>query len=441
MSDTKTLTPMEAIEAELKAAGAIAELAENEGRDLTDDERGKVMAHLGKARSKRAEAALEAEVKAFGDLGAMLSPEPGAAIANRQFGAPAGKSIGQAFVEAEAWTGYLKSVTPSGGNIPKDVRIHGPALDLGGLKGLGYGQKDLVTGASATSAGALVQNDWLGLMDSGIYARPLTVLDVISRGTTGSDTVEYARENTVTNNAAVVPEAAQVAHVGDEAATKPESVYTLQVIQEPVKTIAHWIPATKRALSDASQVRSLIDAFLTYGLREVLEDQIITGDGVGDNFTGLLNVTGVQSQAWFNGTGTNGDEANLLWTMRKAKTKVKTVGRATPNAYMLHPNDSERLDLITDGNDRFYFDGPRADGPQTVWRLPVVESEAVPEGQGICGDWRRLMLWDREQAAIMATDSHADFFIRNLVAILAELRAAFGVIRPAAFVVMDLTAA
>jgi hypothetical protein len=33
----------------------------------------------------------------------------------------------------------------------------------------------------------------------------------------------------------------------------------------------------------------------------------------------------------------------------------------------------------------------------------------------------------------MASDSHADFFIRNLVAILGELRAAFGVLRPAAF--------
>ena len=31
------------------------------------------------------------------------------------------------------------------------------------------------------------------------------------------------------------------------------------------------------------------------------------------------------------------------------------------------------------------------------------------------------------------TDSHDDWFIRNLIAILAELRAAFGLIRPSAF--------
>jgi hypothetical protein len=50
------------------------------------------------------------------------------------------------------------------------------------------------------------------------------------------------------------------------------------------------------------------------------------------------------------------------------------------------------------------------------------------------------MLWDREQAAISVSDSHADFFVRNLIAILAELRAAFGVIRPPAFVAIDLDA-
>jgi hypothetical protein len=41
-------------------------------------------------------------------------------------------------------------------------------------------------------------------------------------------------------------------------------------------------------------------------------------------------------------------------------------------------------------------------------------------------------------ATITATDSHSDFFIRNIIAILAEMRAAFGIIRPSAFVEVDL---
>jgi len=50
------------------------------------------------------------------------------------------------------------------------------------------------------------------------------------------------------------------------------------------------------------------------------------------------------------------------------------------------------------------------------------------------------VLWDRERATVSVSDSHEDFFIRNMVAILAEMRAAFGLIRPSAFIVVDLTA-
>ncbi|WP_157533545.1 phage major capsid family protein, partial [Nocardia otitidiscaviarum] len=39
---------------------------------------------------------------------------------------------------------------------------------------------------------------------------------------------------------------------------------------------------------------------------------------------------------------------------------------------------------------------------------------------------------------VTMTDSHADFFIRNMVAILAEERLAFAVTRPSAFVKVAL---
>jgi hypothetical protein len=48
-------------------------------------------------------------------------------------------------------------------------------------------------------------------------------------------------------------------------------------------------------------------------------------------------------------------------------------------------------------------------------------------------------LWDRERSTIQVSDSHSDFFIRNMVAILAEMRAAFGLRRPSAFVLIDAT--
>ena len=232
-----------------------------------------------------------------------------------------------------------------------------------------------------------------------------------------------------TNAAAPVAEATATA---GSSGTKPESTITTVKVTAPVKTIAHWIPVTKRALSDAAQIRTLIDNFLLYGLEEELEDQMITGDGTGENFEGLGNVSGVQAQAW---------DTDLLTTLRKAKTKVKTVGRSRANGWLLNPADVEALDLLTDSQGRFYFGGPSGslgDDNLPLWRLPVIETEAVPAGTGYVGDFRKMVLWDREQASITMTDSHSDFFIRNMVAILAEMRAAFGVLQPSAFVEIAL---
>jgi hypothetical protein len=77
-------------------------------------------------------------------------------------------------------------------------------------------------------------------------------------------------------------------------ARSPSPTSSSKSIIETVKTIAHWLPATKRALSDAAQIRTLIDTFLTYGLEEELEDQMVNGNGTGENFEGILSVDGVQ---------------------------------------------------------------------------------------------------------------------------------------------------
>lgn len=308
-----------------------------------------------------------------------------------------------------------------GGAVTRGQFGHSPRVAIPG------GMKTLLTGASNTSAGALVYPRFLGVQDAGTFMRPLTIRDIITNGTTDSDTVDYVRITGFTNAAAPVAEA--TATSGSSGA-KPESSLTTLVISESVKTIAHWIPATRRAIADAGQLRTLVNSFLTYGLEEELEDQILSGDGTGENFTGVHNTSGITPQAF---------DTDQLTTLRRARTKVRVTGRATPTAYVLHPNDWEDLDLTQDNEARYYFGGPSVLGTPRLWGLPVVESEGETEGQGMVADWRLAVLWDKEEANILMSDSHSDFFIRNMIALLAEMRAAFGVLRPAAFVEIDLT--
>ncbi|MDP2659536.1 MAG: phage major capsid protein, partial [Dehalococcoidia bacterium] len=96
---------------------------------------------------------------------------------------------------------------------------------------------------------------------------------------------------------------------------------------------------------------------------------------------------------------------------------------------------------LSDGIDnRYYFGGPQSIPNAPLWGYPRVECEAVTAGNMWLGDWRKCVLFDREQATISLSDSHSDFFIRNMVAILAEMRAALGFIRPSAFIQVPLEA-
>jgi HK97 family phage major capsid protein len=442
VKDTKTMT--DELRELLKGARDIAAKADDENRDLTAEERTAIEANMAKAAGLKGKVAIESALNGLeGEIETIEGKARGSVLAGAAgFAGFKARSLGRAFTEADDTKAWLADVAPTG-QVHEKARVQSPAFGFNGLKAFGYGAgtgrpsgaKALVTGTDDESAGALVDADFLGLVDEGAYARPLNILDVITRGSTDSDTVEYVRVTSVTNAAAPVVEASTAGAIPEPdedntAGVKPESGLALLKITEAVKTIAHWLPATRRALSDAAQIRTLIDNFLRYGLFEEIEDQIVNGDGSGENFTGILNTPGVQVQTW---------DTDFLATARKAKTKVRVVGRAVANAYLLHPNDAERLDLLKDNEGRYYYGGPAQDGAQPLWRLPVVETEAVTEGVGLCGDFRRAVLWDREQAAISVSDSHADFFIRNLIAILAELRAAFGVFRPAAFVQFPTT--
>ncbi len=417
-------------DAKLREAQAVCGVAEEAGRDFTAEEREKVKALVTEATELKGQIK-ELEERSAGDVELKRQiAQLGEGLESRKSspGGPGGlivpvkgKTLGEQFVESAEFKSWI-SRFPNG-KIPESAK---------GLMSPPVGFKTLITGDSATSAGAFVQTDYTGIYEP-LGRRPLVVRDLITKLTTTSDTVEFVRQTSKVTQAAPVAEANVTDYAGstgEVSGEKPEGAVAYEKVTETVKTIAVWIPATKRALSDAAQLRGLIDSELRADLEEDLEDEIVDGDGTGEHFTGILNTSGILSQAW---------DTDIFTTARKALTTVRVTGRARPTAWLIHPNDNEAIDLLKDGEDRYYYGGPYAVGAQLLWSLPRIECEACTEGQGILGDFRKAVLWDREQASISVSDSHSDFFIRNMVAILAEMRAAFGLVRPSAFCTVELT--
>jgi HK97 family phage major capsid protein len=423
----------EAAAAAAKRAREIAEKADGENRLMTADEESDYRKAMGEAKDRleslktaKQDAeiidqarALAAEIgdPAAADVDALKSTESTMARV---------KSLGLQVVQSAE---FKAAMAPFGNRVPEKARFQTDPISV----------KSLFTGTSGTSAGVFVTPEDSGILEA-LGRRPLTIRDVISVRRTGSDTIEYVVQTAHTNNAAPVPEATSTGALGDgtggTATTvtggyKPEGSWAFERKTTNVVTIAEWVPATKRALADAAQLEGLINDELRADIAEEEEDQILSGAGTGENLTGIFSTSGIQSQAF---------DTDIFVSVRRAITKARTIGRVVPNAVALNPEQVETVDLARDLNGGFYGAGPFAMGPRTLWGLPIVESEAIPAGRGLVGDFSKAVLWDREQTTVTMTDSHADFFIRNMVAVLAEERVAFGVVRPAAFVDTDVAA-
>ena len=411
----------------LQQAQAIVDAAEEEKRALTDEEHEQAMKFIGEAMQIRDEIKTDERDQELKDslgklFGDMKQTEPQSQQPQQA------KTLGERFLADPAYQAWRKQVAPSGqftsGRLGMSPAVMVKSFGL-------WGRKELITGLDSTSAGVFVVADQTGIYEQlGRY--PTVLRDLISIRQTTSDVVEYVRQTAQVTQAAPTPEA-NVKYVtgatGEISGEKPQGTMAFERVSETVKCIAVYVGATKRALADAAQIRGIIDQELREDLVDCLEDQLFNGNGVGENFTGLANQAGTLLQAF---------NTDILTTTRQALTTLLVTGRQIPTAWTFSPTDWETVELLQDNDGRYYWGGPLSQGPPRMWGVPVVQSFHQTAGAAWLANWRKAVLWDREQATITATDSHDDWFIRNMVAILAEMRAAFGLIRPSGFINVEL---
>ncbi|WP_160051285.1 phage major capsid protein [Nocardiopsis sp. FR26] len=433
----KTLDELKTeLQVHAKAASDISDAADAAGRDFTDDERATVQRHIEagvelakQIKARQGDNALRDALKEFEGVEYEPGGERQEPRGKNDLG---GKSLGAHFTESAEFKDLLAQKT--GQHFNSNQRINSRPVAY----------KDLLTGGDRTSAGGLVRPDYRGLqLGLDPFMRPLTMRDLVTGATTTSDTIEYTYIDAVTNRAEFVAESTSVNTPAEQTpanGVKPLSGFTTKSESTTVKTIAHWFALTRRALSDVAQVRSLVDALLRYGLEEKIDREIINGDGsTSDSLRGIAHTPGVQVLTVNAGT-MDPVRANIE-AIRRAKTMTRLGARAQSNGVAVNPSDLENMDLVKDNEGRYILGGPvAAGGTNTLWNLPVVENEAVPQGELFVGDWSKAVLYDREEASITVTDSHSDFFVRNMVAVLGECRVALAVLQPSAFVRVELAA-
>jgi HK97 family phage major capsid protein len=263
----------------------------------------------------------------------------------------------------------------------------------------------------------------------GIVAGPdreFTVRDLIMPGRTASNAIEYVRETGFQNMAA--PQAG-------EGAAKAQSDLSFGLVTTTVKTIAHWFRASKQVLSDIPLLQSYINGRAIYGLKYKEEEQLLAGDGTGQNLLGLIPQATVFNESLRKVGDTKID------TLRRAILQVR-VAEYRASAIALNPVDWADIELTKDANGSYIWVNVQEGGAQRLWKLPVVDSNAVPEGEFLVGAMNiAAQVFDREDAAVEVSTEDGDNFRTNMVTIRAEERLALAVYRPESFVHGEFDAA
>lgn len=276
---------------------------------------------------------------------------------------------------------------------------------------------------TSTGAALLIQQDRRGIQPTSL--RPMRLLDLFPSGTTDSNSIEYVQVSAIPGTAAPVA----------EGAVKPEEGLTLVDATAPVRTIAGWIKVNRQAMADAAGLSTLINTLLPYDVRRKIEAQILTGDGTGQNLTGILATSGVNNPA-----AVGGD--NLADATLRGMTAV-ILSEAEPNFAAFHPVDWQTLLLMREGTGAtaggYLYGGPATMAAPTIWGLRITQSVALTQGKQLVGDSMGATVLFREGVNVKTSDSDQDDFVRNRVTVLAEARVAFPVWRPSAFAIIDAT--
>jgi len=161
---------------------------------------------------------------------------------------------------------------------------------------------------------------------------------------------------------------------------------------------------------------------------------LLYGTGTTPQIQGIMTHASAQA---FTAAGTD----TKLVALRRAQTLVQ-VAELQADGYVVNPNDWEDVELAKGEDGHFIWVNTAANslnggGAASIWRLPVVVTNAMVETQFLCGAFGvgGATLYDRESVNVRFSESHASLFIYNALALLAEERIAVAWKRPEAFVV------
>ncbi|MFC4014615.1 phage major capsid protein [Nonomuraea purpurea] len=382
-------------------------------------------------RAEEIQAFIVTEQKAAGIMSYLAEPETtpvaGRMAADRQRGLER-KSLSQHFLESEAYQDMkARDFREPRGVVTIDQGLYSFEE-----------QKDLFTLSGGThTTPAFGHEESVGISER--QRRPNRVRDLFPAERTTANIISGVRQTGFVNNAGMVPERT-AANGGpatggptDTWGKLPRSSIQFEPYTRPISEIGHYETIHKNTLADESRLRGILERDLIDGVKLKEDEQILFGDGLGENLLGITQTPGIQLY-----TGLASDKKTAQ--VRRALTRA-ILSYYDPSGVVMHPLDFEDIELEEDKQGGYRVAVSVAIGAEKrVWRLAVIDTPAMVQGRYLLGAWGYgAKLFDRETVVVQASTEHGQNFIEGTVTIKATERIGLATDRPESFVFGSFT--
>jgi Phage capsid family len=375
--------------------GAVASVKKSDGTDFSADESEMIKAFMDVAEKNVTGLMSEEDaLKAIEDATTKMTEE---------------------MTELKALIESTKAVVTAQSNIIKQMKINGGAEVIGNPMAKSIAEhKDLLKSiANKTSAEEVVvakANTVRGSVVNNIYgqwANTIGQLQRVSRSlynffnkiTMGEGNTNGMYTYTDWDQATSVAAAAVVAEGG----VFPESTAKFEVVQIPLRKIGDTLPVSEEFFEDQEMAAAELELFLEANVNSQIDNQIINGDGTGQNLLGLLATV----PAYIPVAGSGITNANIYDLCVKTMEAITSVGGAKyrPDFVTLNIADINRLRLKKDVNGNYVFTSN--DG--RIESLNIIEDNSMPANQLVVGDSRYARIVEKEGVVLSKGEINAQF--------------------------------
>jgi HK97 family phage major capsid protein len=207
---------------------------------------------------------------------------------------------------------------------------------------------------------------------------------------------------------------------------KPAAEIEFEKASATVDKIATFLPISDEMMEDEPQVVSYINGRLSLFVRQAEELYLL--DAILDVAASASSAGEIDGDGLFDG-------------IAAAMMHVRTDAGLEPDAVVVTPLDAAKMDVAkATGSGIYHSGGPYAAPNQNPWGLRRVVTTAGTDTAPLVGAFREgATVWRRGGLSVEASNSHADYFRRNLTALRAEERLAITIFRDDAFQIVDAT--